>query len=516
MKKGFYKLIPRVSSNSDYISPDTATSSVPPNEADIADIQEIQKAFLVDCCAEEDPGPERYAWLINKTEFVYRRRYMYTGKNVAAILQTIADRSALFFDYDPTAKNSFLNKRTVPNERVSKTTYDCIRDGVLEDFYQKLKTRRGQQFAQKSKNAARQLIDQIESERKWAKRSLFQWLYSDAHMKVPRQNYSDIKALYTQEDPDGKTPTPAQIRKRIRDDQSIYHIELLSDTVLHQDYSRLLGEAGDAAVLADSNYRSAFLIDVLLPLIQQFKYWQSWKEFPLDECDLRFHDITDFRTRMSDIQRLQERERELALNLKTRPYSLPFDYPGITLPDADCSTRLPSDIIDTMLRFYQEMGTSSINEQDKNILSGNISGVQASVAACSADARLPIILVLLIARYKRQLLNPIARMRAFGEERDYKSPYFGKSIAPSQQRLRYLNLLRTLCIQLEISEENTAHNLNDFVCFFGWQKMSDEELRQWRTLTWRYGYENIPAVGVSLRMYEYGMECLPASYFDLS
>lgn len=100
------------------------------------------------------------------------------------------------------------------------------------------------------------------------------------------------------------------------------------------------------------------------------------------------------------------------------------------------------------------MGKSGISEKDKIYLSRNISGLSAS-----GDAKFPIIAVLLIARYKRQLLNPMARVRAFGEENDYKSPYFGKSIAPSQQRLQYLNLLRTLCTQLEISEENTAHKI---------------------------------------------------------
>ena len=69
---------------------------------------------------------------------------------------------------------------------------------------------------------------------------------------------------------------------------------------------------------------------------------------------------------------------------------------------------------------------------------------------------------------------------------------------------------------LALSEKATASNLNAFVCFFGWKKMSDKEIQQWRTLTQKYGYESIPAVGVSLRMYEYGMNCLPASYFDLS
>ena len=71
-------------------------------------------------------------------------------------------------------------------------------------------------------------------------------------------------------------------------------------------------------------------------------------------------------------------------------------------------------------------------------------------------------------------------------------------------------------MRLALSEKATASNLDAFVCFFGWKKMADEEIQQRRTLTQKYGYENIPAVGISLRMYEYGMECLPASYFDLS
>lgn len=511
MKKNFYKLIPKVSSGSDHTDPSAAVSHEPSNGASIADIQRIQKEFLFDCCGEKEPGPERYAWLFNKTWFVYKKRYRYIGENSAAIVKTIADRSALFFDGDSAAKNSYLNRRAVPNGRIDKKTYIAIRDSALADFYQKLSAKKGQQFAQRARNTAQQLIDQIESERSQAGRSLFQWLYSEAHMKVPRRNYEELEELYAREDPDNKAPTPAQIRKRIRDEQSVYHTELLSDAVLHQDYCRLLSGAEDAALLADSDFRSVFLIYVLLSLIQRYKCWQLWKKYPLEACDSRFHNIAEFRERVGNIYRLQEQEKEFALTPDTMPYSLIFNELSSVVPDTGYSARVLSNVIDTVLKFYQDMGKSGISEKDKIYLSRNISGLSAS-----GDAKFPIIAVLLIARYKRQLLNPMARVRAFGEENDYKSPYFGKSIAPSQQRLQYLNLLRTLCTQLEISEENTAHNLNDFICFFGWQKMSDEEARLWRTLTLQYGYENIPAAGLSLRLYEYGMECLPASYFDLS
>ena len=516
MNKEFFKLIPKVSSCIGYTAHGGAASHEPANEASIADIRKIQKELLADCCGEKEPEPERYAWLLNKTLFVYKKRYRYAGGNPAAIVRTIADRNALFFDYDPAAKNSYLNRRAIPNGRVDRKTYIGIRDSALADFCQSLNAKKGQPFAQRARDTAQRLIDQIEAERSRAGRSLFQWLYTDAHMKVPRRNYAELKELYARENLDNKTPTPAQIRKKIRDEQIAYHTELLSDAVLHQDYSRLLSGAEDAALLVDSDFRSAFLDHVLLPLIRQYKYWQSWKEYPLEECDPSAHNIAEFCERMGEIHRLQERAKELALKPNAKMYSLIFNEPINVVPDADCSAHLSSKAIDAILKFYQDMGKTDISERDKINLSSNISTLSVSSAACSTDARFPIIAMLLIARYKRRLLNPMARVRAFGEENDYNRPYFGKSIAPSQQRLRYLKLLCTLCTQLEISEEDTAHNLNDFICFFGWQKMSDKELWLWRSLALQYGYENIPAVGLSLRLYEYGMECLPASYFDLS
>ena len=516
MGSEFFKLIPKNSSGIDHTGPGGAASHEPADEASIEDIRKIQEELLADCCGENEPAPERYAWLLNKTLFVYKKRYRYVGESSAAILKTIADRSALFFDYDPAAKNSYLNRRTIPNGRIDKKTYIDIRDSALADFCQSLNAKKGQPFAQRARDTAQRLIDQIEAERRRAGRSLAQWLYTDAHTKVPRRNYAELKELYARENPDNKTPTPAQIRKKIRDEQIAYHTELLSDAVLHQDYGRLLSGAEDAALLADSDFRSAFLDHVLLPLIRQYKYWQSWKEYPLEECDPSAHNIAEFCERMGEIHRLQERAKELALKPNAKMYSLIFNEPINVVPDADCSAHLSSKAIDAILKFYQDMGKTDISERDKINLSSNISTLSVSSAACSTDARFPIMAMLLIARYKRQLLNPKARVRAFGDENDYNSPYFGKSIAPSQQRLRYLKLLCTLCTQLEIREEDTAHNLNDFICFFGWQKMSDEEVWLWRSLALQYGYENIPAVGVSLRMYEYGMDCLPASYFDLS
>lgn len=516
MGSEFFKLIPKNSSGIDHTGPGGAASHEPADEASIEDIRKIQEELLADCCGENEPAPERYAWLLNKTLFVYKKRYRYVGESSAAILKTIADRSALFFDYDPAAKNSYLNRGAISNGRIDKKTYIDIRDSALADFCQSLNAKKGQPFAQRARDTAQRLIDQIEAERRRAGRSLAQWLYTDAHMKVPRRNYAELKELYARENPDNKTPTPAQIRKKIRDEQIAYHTELLSDAVLHQDYGRLLSGAEDAALLADSDFRSAFLDHVLLPLIRQYKYWQSWKEYPLEECDPSAHNIAEFCERMGEIHRLQERAKELALKPNAKMYSLIFNEPINVVPDADCSAHLSSKAIDAILKFYQDMGKTDISERDKINLSSNISTLSVSSAACSTDARFPIMAMLLIARYKRQLLNPKARVRAFGDENDYNSPYFGKSIAPSQQRLRYLKLLCTLCTQLEISEEDTAHNLNDFICFFGWQKMSDEEVWLWRSLALQYGYENIPAVGVSLRMYEYGMDCLPASYFDLS
>ena len=162
------------------------------------------------------------------------------------------------------------------------------------------------------------------------------------------------------------------------------------------------------------------------------------------------------------------------------------------------------------------MGRAEISEEDKANLTAYIRGIQTSVTECNAGEKLPIVLILCIARYKRQLFRPATNLKVFWEEQGEYTPYFGGSIAPSQQRLQYLRLLRRLCMRLALSEKATASNLNAFVSFFGWKKMSDEEIQQWRTLTRKYGYENNPAVGVSLRMYEYGMDCLPASYFDLS
>ena len=345
---------------------------------------------------------------------------------------------------------------------------------------------------------------------------MVQWLYTDAHMKVPRQKYAELKEIYAGENPDGKAPTPAQIRKDVRDEQKIYHIELLNDAILQQDYGRLLSGAEDAALLADSDFCTAFLNYVLFPLMQEYRRRQLWKEYPLEECAPSTHDLAEFRERTEEIYRLQEQEKELALTPNAKLYFLIFNEPINVVPDAGCGAWLPSEVIDAILKFYRDMGKTDISEQEKIDLSCNISNLAASDAVCGAEADFPITAVLLIARYKRQLLNPMERLRAFSEDHYNESPYFGKSIAPSQQRLRYLKLLCTLCTQLEISEEDTAHNLNDFICFFGWQKMSDEEVWLWRALARQYGYENIPAVGLSLRLYEYGMECLPASYFDLS
>lgn len=238
MRNDFYKLTPKVSSKNDCTAIYTEPSHGSPDAAVLSDIQERQKNFLSECCAEKEPGPERYTWLINKTEFTYRWRYVYAGESAAAILQTIADESALFFDHDLSAKNRFLNKRAAPNERISEKMYTAYRDGALDGFYRELKARRGRRFAQKSRNAAKRLMDQIEAERRRAKRSLVQWLYSDAHMKVPRRNYAELKKRYAKEDPKGREPTPAQIRTRIREEWDIYHEELLSDRILQQEYQR--------------------------------------------------------------------------------------------------------------------------------------------------------------------------------------------------------------------------------------------------------------------------------------
>lgn len=143
MRNDFYKLTPKVSSKNDCTAIYTGPSHGSPDATALSDIQERQKNFLSECCAEKEPGPERYTWLINKTEFTYRWRYVYAGESATAILQTIADESALFFDHDLSAKNRFLNKRAAPNERISEEMYTAYRDGVLDGFYRELKARRG-------------------------------------------------------------------------------------------------------------------------------------------------------------------------------------------------------------------------------------------------------------------------------------------------------------------------------------------------------------------------------------
>ncbi len=519
MQNDFYKLTPKVSSKNDCTAIYTGPSHGSPDAAVLSDIQERQKNFLSECCAEKEPGPERYTWLINKTEFTYRWRYVYAGESAAAILQTIADESALFFDHDLSAKNRFLNKRAAPNERISEEMYTAYRDGVLDGFYRELKARRGRRFAQKSRNAAKRLMDQIEAERRRTKRSLVQWLYSDAHMKVPRRNYAELKKRYAKEYPKGREPTPAQIRTRIREEWDIYHEELLSDRILQQEYQRFLGDSKRYIHLVDdSDFRLTFLRHVLLPLAQRYKEWRLWKEYPLDGCDPLAHDIIGFTERMSSLQELQQCEKEKALDLNEEPYCLPLRDPTQIVSRAHLSSygaSLPP-FLDVILEFYRGMGRTEISEEDKANLAAYIRGIQTSVTECNAGEKLPIVLILCIARYKRQLFRPATNLKAFWEEQAEYTPYFGGSIAPSQQRLQYLRLLRRLCMRLALSEKATASNLSAFVCFFGWKKMSDEEIQQWRTLAQKYGYENIPAVGVSLRMYEYGMDCLPASYFDLS
>lgn len=519
MRNDFYKLTPKVSSKNDCTAIYTEPSHGSPDAAVLSDIQERQKNFLSECCAEKEPGPERYTWLINKTEFTYRWRYVYAGESAAAILQTIADESALFFDHDLSAKNRFLNKRAAPNERISEEMYTVYRDGVLDGFYRELKARRGRRFAQKSRNAAKRLMDQIEAERRRTKRSLVQWLYSDAHMKVPRRNYAELKKRYAKEDPKGKEPTPAQIRTRIREEWDIYHEELLSDRILQQEYQRFLGDSKRYIhLIDDSDFRLTFLRQVLLPLAQRYKEWRLWKEYPLDGCDPLAHDIIGFTERMSRLQELQQYEKENALDLNEEPYCIPLRDPTQIVSRAhlsSCGASL-TPFLDAILEFYRGMGRTEISEEDKANLAAYIRGIQTSVTECNAGEKLPVVLILCIARYKRQLFRPATNLKAFWEEQAEYTPYFGGSIAPSQQRLQYLRLLRRLCMRLALSEKATASNLNAFVCFFGWKKMSDEEIQQWRTLTQKYGYENIPAVSVSLRMYEYGVECLPASYFDLS
>lgn len=519
MRNDFYKLTPKVSSKNDCTAIYTEPSHGSPDAAVLSDIQERQKNFLSECCAEKEPGPERYTWLINKTEFTYRWRYVYAGESAAAILQTIADESALFFDHDLSAKNRFLNKRAAPNERISEEMYTVYRDGVLDGFYRELKARRGRRFAQKSRNAAKRLMDQIEAERRRTKRSLVQWLYSDAHMKVPQRNYAELKKRYAKEDPKGKEPTPAQIRTRIREEWDIYHEELLSDRILQQEYQRFLGDSKRYIhLIDDSDFRLTFLRQVLLPLAQRYKEWRLWKEYPLDGCDPLAHDIIGFTERMSRLQELQQYEKENALDLNEEPYCIPLRDPTQIVSRAhlsSCGASL-TPFLDAILEFYRGMGRTEISEEDKANLAAYIRGIQTSVTECNAGEKLPVVLILCIARYKRQLFRPATNLKAFWEEQAEYTPYFGGSIAPSQQRLQYLRLLRRLCMRLALSEKATASNLNAFVCFFGWKKMSDEEIQQWRTLTQKYGYENIPAVSVSLRMYEYGVECLPASYFDLS
>ena len=519
MRNDFYKLTPKVSSKNDCTAIYTGPSHGSPDATALSDIQERQKNFLSECCAEKEPGPERYTWLINKTEFTYRWRYVYAGESAAAILQTIADESALFFDHDLSAKNRFLNKRAAPNERISEEMYTAYRDGVLDGFYRELKARRGRRFAQKARNAAKRLMDQIEAERRRTKRSLVQWLYSDAHMKVPRRNYAELKKRYGKEYPKGREPTPAQIRTRIREEWDIYHEELLSDRILQQEYQRFLGESKRYIHLVDdSDFRLTFLRQVLLPLAQRYKEWRLWKEYPLDGCDPLAHDIIGFTERMSRLQELQQCEKENALDLNEKPYCLPLRDPTQIVSRAHSSSygaSLPP-FLDVILEFYWGMGRTEISEEDKANLAAYIRGIQTSVTECNAGEKLPIVLILCIARYKRQLFRPATNLKAFWEEQAEYTPYFGGSIAPGQQRLHYLRLLRRLCMRLALSEKATASNLDAFVCFFGWKKMADEEIQQRRTLTQKYGYENIPAVGISLRMYEYGMECLPASYFDLS
>lgn len=519
LQNDFYKLTPKVSSKNDCTAIYAGPSHGSPDATALSDIQERQKNFLSECCAEKEPGPERYTWLINKTEFTYRWRYVYAGESAAAILQTIADESALFFDHDLSAKNRFLNKRAAPNERISEEMYTAYRDGVLDGFYRELKARRGRRFAQKARNAAKRLMDQIEAERRRAKRSLVQWLYSDAHMKVPRRNYAELKKRYAKEAPKGREPTPAQIRTRIREEWDIYHEELLSDRILQQEYRRLLGEAKRYIhLIDDSDFRLTFLRHVLLPLAQRYKEWRLWKEYPLDGCDPLAHDIIGFTKRISSLQELQQCEKEKALDLNEEPYCLPLRDPTQIVSRAHLSSYGASfpPFLDVILEFYRGMGRTEISEEDKANLAAYIRGIQTSVTECNAGEKLPIVLILCIARYKRQLFRPATNLKVFWEEQGEYTPYFGGSIAPSQQRLHYLRLLRRLCMRLALSEKATASNLNAFVCFFGWKKMADEEIQQWRILTQKYGYENIPAVGVSLRMYEYGMECLPASYFDLS
>lgn len=359
LRNDFYKLTPKVSSKNDCAAICTGPSHGTPDAAALSDIQERQKNFLSECCAEKEPGPERYTWLINKTEFTYRWRYVYAGESAAAILQTIADESALFFDHDLSAKNRFLNKRAAPNERISEEMYTAYRDGVLDGFYRELKARRGRRFAQKSRNAAKRLMDQIEAERRRTKRSLVQWLYSDAHMKVPRRNYAELKKRHAKEDLKGREPTPAQIRTRIREEWDIYHEELLSDRILQQEYQRFLGDSKRYIHLVDdSDFRLTFLRQVLLPLAQRYKEWRLWKEYPLDGCDPLAHDIIGFTERMSRLQELQQCEKENALDLNEKPYCLPLRDPTQIVSRAhlsSCGASL-SLFLDVILEFYRGWG----------------------------------------------------------------------------------------------------------------------------------------------------------------
>lgn len=61
------------------------------------------------------------------------------------------------------------------------------------------------------------------------------------------------------------------------------------------------------------------------------------------------------------------------------------------------------------------MGRAEISEEDRANLAAYIRGIQTSVTECNAGEKLPIVLILCIARYKRQLFRPATNLKAFWE-----------------------------------------------------------------------------------------------------
>lgn len=89
-----------------------------------------------------------------------------------------------------------------------------------------------------------------------------------------------------------------------------------------------------------------------------------------------------------------------------------------------------------------------------------------------------------------------------------KRPLFFPRISKPRQRYIQLMLLTELCKVFCISDEDWYANLREYVCLYGRDILSQNELRFWKRCL-AGNYELIPQIGFQLCFHEYCMQCIP-------